>query len=178
MDNNDFEQQFAKNVQQTVATQSNIQPNNNNNSASASPLTSKMPWIIIASLSLVVILQVIILVVVLTNFTSNNSELAEEEDVDITDTTYNDPDSVFDNDGLLTATNTTCTNGDNSYTFTTDGEYTSNSTSGTYTITNGNLITLDGNTSKVLYYDIVSLADGLTIYNCSVDTDIEEEPAE
>lgn len=175
MDNNNFEQQFTKNVQQAAATQSNIQPNNSSNtSASASPLTTKMPWIIIASLSLVIILQVIILIVVLTNLASNSSEVAEEEDIDTTDITYNDPNATFDSEGLLTATNTTCTNDNGTYTFTTDGKYTFGSQSGTYTITNGNLITLDGDTNHILYYDIINLADGLTIYNCAVDTDTEE----
>ncbi|MBR0460569.1 hypothetical protein IJI91_01080 [Candidatus Saccharibacteria bacterium] len=174
MDNNNFEQQFAKNVQQSVAnttpnTQSVINsptPTGTANDTPPNTPVSKLPWIIIAGLSLIVIAQTIILIITLFNSTSKIS--SEEDDTDETIVTIDEPGFVYDSDENLVAFELTCTNNDASFVFTTDNKYTSPSgSSGTYSVINNNIISLDGNTEHTLYYDSsIAVIDGATFYYC------------
>lgn len=174
--NDNFEQQFAKNVQQAVATQPPIKPTSDSN-VSSHAASSKIPWIIIAGLSFVILLQVIALIIVLTNFapeTSIESDADTEEDSVI----YNDPNYKYDDNGNLIAFNLTCSNNGANLAFSINNQYTSPNNSGTYSITNNNIISLDDNPNHILYYDGFSIIDGTTIYNCEDSTTENTENAE
>lgn len=175
MDNNNFEQQFAKNVQQSVAnttpnTQSVINsptPTGTANNTPSNTFLFKLPWIIIACLALVIIIQVIILIIFLSN---SASESSEGEDIDTNDATVtiSEPGFIYDSDENLTAFELTCVNNDASFVFTADNKYTSPSgNSGTYSVINNSVISLDGNTEHTLYYDSgITIIDGTTFYDC------------
>ena len=164
MDNNNFEQQFTRNVQQTATVQPAAGATNSNPSTSA--LSSKLPWIIVAGLSFVILLQVIALIIVLTNFAPETFDESDEADIDENSVMSSDENYLYDNDENLIAINATCTKDGNSFTFSTDKKYTSPSGSGTYYIINDDIIVLDNNTSHPLYYDSISVIDGTTIYTC------------
>lgn len=177
MDNNNFEQQFTRNVQQTVATQPAARPTSTNNNLK-SPLASKASWIVIVGLSFVILLQIVTLIIVLTNFANSPSEEPEDYVDDNSFTAYDDPNFSYDDEENLTAFNIVCDNNNGTnYSFSLDNKYTSPSGSGTYSITNSNIVILDGNTDHVLYYDGLSLIDGITIYDCE-EPDAENTDAE
>lgn len=178
MDNNNFEQQFTRNVQQaaTVPPATNAI---NNNPSTGGALSSKLPWIIVAGLSFIILLQVVALIIVLTNFSpAADDELEDGGEVDDTSVDGSDANFLYDDNENLVAFNATCTNNGSTYTFSTDNKYTSPNGSGTYSVINDGVVVLDNNTSHTLYYDSISVADGVTIYTCEEPTTEETEDTE
>lgn len=170
MDNsNSFEQQFAQNLK---ATAQPVQYYNTNPSGNSG--NSKLSLVIIISLAAITLVESIVLLITLRNYFSTvNNYFALSEEYSRGTTTTDDEENdnvdnvyIYDDNENLTAMDVTCTTADgNSYSFTNTGTYTGGGISGTYTITNDSLISLSGS-SKVLYYDGSTVADGLTIYEC------------
>lgn len=188
MDNaNDFEKQFTENVKSATqqfsrngelsippqqASQPTPQPKPN-----TKPVELHNPSIFLITaiviLAIVVLVEAIALVVLINNlFYSEPDNYVD--DTETSEDNVQDDKYIYDLDGKLSAMNLTCTTEDNSiYAFKTDGTYqygdsTSSSVSGTYFITNDNLVSLQGpnSSNKILFYDGLNLADGLTIYVC------------
>lgn len=171
MDNNsDFAQQFTQNIKATATQPAyTTQPPVASNGA-------KLPLIVAAILAVVVLVESIALIITLNNYFSffgENNSYGEEAAT--TEDGYTDGNFIYDANDNLTAMNLTCTTEDGrSYGFSIDGKYQQLSgpdilsSFGTYTITNDTLIALNNsaNNGKVLYYDGLNLADGLTIYEC------------
>ena len=165
MDNNsNFEQQFTQNLNAGAPTMQPIETTTG---------SSKLPLIVAIALAAITLVESIVLIITLSNYFSlandtYSEDIEEESAVDevIVDNNYN-----YDDNDNLVSLNATCTNNSGAtYTLKTDNSYTlsgsdSANTSGTYTVTNDSLISLSGS-NKVLYYDGISLADGLTIYEC------------
>lgn len=165
MNNDNFEQQFAKNVQQQVSVAPPTSSVTNQSSTSSTP--SALPWVIVAILSAVVLLQVVVLIIVLINFIPESFGESTTE-TDETSVVSSDSNYVYDDEERLVAFNAVCTNEDNgdNFTFSVDQKYTSPNGSGTYSIVRDSVIVLDDDKDKVFYYDGIILADGLTIYDC------------
>lgn len=175
MDNNSFEQQFTQKVKATTVPLPTAPIPDNN--------SSKLPLIIAIVLALVTLIESIILIITLNNYFSITSVEGEEayeipEDEALLENAY-----IYDDDSNLVAMSLSCTNEDGTYyNFNTDNQFEQHNangaltTSGSYTITNDNLISLSGS-NKVLYFDGFGIADGLTIYNCeevATETDADE----
>lgn len=169
MDNaNNFEQQFSQNVKAAA-----VAPVPTANSEGS----SKLPLVVAIALAAVTLVESIVLIITLSNYFAltnyTEDEYYESEEV------YNESTAdayVYDDDYNLAAVGITCT-AENGATITLDttNKYSGSSLgSGTYTITNDSLISLQGS-NKVLYYDGVDLADGLTIYTCEEVTSESSE---
>ena len=166
MDNNsNFEQQFTQNLKASAAPV-----------ADSSSSSSKLPLVVAIALAAVTLVESIVLIVTLSNYFSlvgsmNETEVVEES---IPEDSLVDNNYTYDDSDNLVSMNVKCTNGNGvSYDLKTDNSYTlsgsdSANATGTYTITNDSLVSLSGS-NKVLYYDGISLADGLTIYECEED---------
>ncbi len=174
MDNNNFEQQFSQNVKSTMPAPAPVAVGGD---------SSKLPLIVAAILGVVTLVESIILIVTLINFFQ---AVNPEEEVITSEDTYldigEDGLSGYDDEGNLIWLNLTCTNKESGdkYVLTESKNFqfsgSSQTNSGTYTITNDSLISLSGaNGNKVIFYDGYSLADQLTVYDCDFDV---EQPAE
>ena len=170
MDNN-YEQQFTQSLQAAPAS-------------AGVTTNSKLPLIVAAILAAVTLVESIALVISLTN----QSNLAtEEEDISyVDDSDYSAADYVYDDEDNLSAVNLNCKNENGAYyKLTTDKNYqqydASNQMvgSGTYSIVRDSIIPLsssNGNGSEhVLFYDGVILADGTTVYDCTITETLEAE---
>ncbi len=162
MDNENFKQQFTQNIRSA-----SVQP------VAAVGAPSRLPFIIALALAAIVLVESIALLVTLTNyFSAVNNYFAVEPDDVINEEAYVDNTYVFDKDGNLSAMELICTStAGNKYVFNKDNTFvqsdsSSNQTgSGSYSITNDSLISLN-NSDHVLYYDGFSVADGTTLYSC------------
>ncbi len=165
MDNNNFEQQFTQNVKSTMP-----QP------AMETPVgSSKLPLIIALALAAITLVESIVLIIAFVNFFGEDtSEEIINEDISVEENNY----YQYDNDGNLVSLNLTCTAEDGAkYVLTNSKTYEhrdasgSVTNSGDYSIVNDSLVSLtSSNGNKVLYYDWVSLADELTLYDCDEDS--------
>lgn len=164
MDNNsNFEQQFTQNLKASAPASV---------TATTTASDNKLPLIVAIVLAVITLVESIVLVITLNNYFSlvNTGEEGDYE-VPIEDESV-DNSYVFDENYNLIAVNLTCVADDGaSYNFTTDNTFEqyngagSLTASGSYTITNDSLISLTGS-NKVLYYDSLDVADGLTVYTC------------
>ncbi|MBQ3432837.1 hypothetical protein IJG22_00890 [Candidatus Saccharibacteria bacterium] len=173
MDNsNDYNQQFIQSVKASVQSQP-IPPQKTTSSRTQN--SSIIYTAIIIALVIVILVESITIAVLI-----NNLFYGEGDDgyIDNTETAAEDlshGNYIYGSDGKLVALNAKCINNNDgsSYEFTTEGDYHYNNSgalpsSGIYTIQNDSLISLQSSLSgdKVLYYDGLNLADGLTIYVC------------
>lgn len=133
-------------------------------------LSSRLPWIIAASLSFIIVLQAIAIIIILTNFVSQPSN----DEADTGTTAHEDVTSTFDNEGNLVSFNAICTSNDGSYfkIFKSGNyeEYDNSSnmvSSGNYSMINGSVVSISP--ERTLYYEGYYLADGTTIYDCEAD---------
>ena len=173
MDNNDFEQQFTKNLKDSAPVVA--QP------MEASVGSSKLPLIVAIVLAVVTLVESIALIIALNNVNTALSfnEVEEYTDEELAEGDYYDEENfTYDEDFNITAFKDTCTASDgSSYTFDLSNKYSlsgASSSNGTYTVVDGDLIALS-NSDKVLYYNGVNVADGLTIYECNSTAGFEEE---
>ena len=161
MDNENFRQQFTQNVK----------------AASAPPVAvvespSRLPFIISIALAAIVLVESIALLVTMTNYFSIANEVELGDEV-VTEENYTETNYFFTDEGKLKAFYLVCTSeAGNKFIFNKDNTYTkadSNSSqtgSGNYSITNDSIVSLDGSSDKILYYDGFSIAEGTTLYNC------------
>lgn len=173
MDNNgNFEQQFTQNLKASAPVAQPVGADTGN---------SKLPLIIAIVLAVVTLIESIVLIITLTNyfsfFNTNGEEEEYYEEVPVDEEAYIDNNYNYDSEFNLTAFNVTCTSNDGaSYTFDLTNNYSYSGTpssTGTYTINDSDLISLS-NSDKVLYYNGVSVADGLTLYTCTEATGSED----
>ncbi len=172
MDNNgNFEQQFTQNLKDGTSVAQLAEPTTNN---------SKLPLIVAIVLGVITLLETIALIISLTNRPTTTS--FEEGDEYLEEANVGDDDYAgnfnYDNELNLTSFNATCTSNDGaSYSFNISNKYNfsgSPAASGSYTITNSDLISLT-DSNKVLYYNGIYVADGLTVYMCEEPAESEEE---
>lgn len=172
MENNNFEQQFAQNLQATAAQ---AQPY-----TAAASSSSKLPLVVAIALAAVTLVESIVLIITLSNYFSIVKETNEEvsEEYSLGDDYDAEANYVYDEDYNLTAFEATCTNEDgSSFIFTKNNTFeelnsaSSTVNSGTYSIINDDIIPLSSSsTNKVLYYNGFMVADGTKLYNCEENT--------
>ena len=174
MDNNsNFEQQFTQNLKASAPV---AQP------VAASTENNKLPLIIAIVLAIVTLVETIALIISLTTRPTTVTTTSQPEtyygEVPVEGEDYIDEDYTYDDDFNLTAFRATCTAEDGStYTFDLSNNFTKSgdsSSNGTYSITDSDLISLS-NSDKVLYYNGISVADGLTVYTCEQATESTTE---
>ena len=166
MDNNsNFEQQVAQSVKATTVPPTMA-------TAAATTNTNKLPLIIAIVLAVITLIESIALIITSSNYSAllnreSNEEYEAPVENDFVDEAY-----AYDDDYNLTALSFVCTAEDGSrYILGIDNKYEQYNggdslvSSGSYTISNDALISLSDN-NKVLYYDGINIADGLTVYNC------------
>lgn len=199
MDNSNLDQQFKQSINavapKPVAVSrpvSNINSNPSPNIIKQSN-SEKLPWIISIILAAIVLIESIALVIFLIihfNMVNNTYEIEDVEipeysneetviEEDVSDSNY-----IYDENYNLTAANLTCVADDGAtIVLDTSNNYKrydgSSSTidSGSYTIKNDSLISLKTSGSdngKVLYFDSITIADDLIIYDCErIDAETE-----
>lgn len=166
MDNNNFEHQFKQNLQAST-----VQP--------TSPVSqpSKLPLVIIIALSAVLLVESIALTITLTNYFSIINEEPVEQPPLAVEIPGSDGYFLYDQNDELVAMNVTCASNNGAYfVFDSDKNYkeydTSNTlaSSGTYSIANSFIVTLSGDNNRKLYHDGSNLAEGDTVYSCTVNS--------
>ena len=199
MDNSNLDQQFKQSINavapKPVAVSrpvSNINSNPSPNIIKQSN-SEKLPWIISIILAAIVLIESIALVIFLIihfNMVNNTYEIEDVEipeysneetviEEDVSDSNY-----IYDENYNLTAADLTCVADDGAtIVLDTSNNYKrydgSSSTidSGSYTIKNDSLISLKTSGSdngKVLYFDSITIADDLIIYDCErIDAETE-----
>ena len=199
MDNSNLDQQFKQSINavapKPVAVSrpvSNINSNPSPNIIKQSN-SEKLPWIISIILAAIVLIESIALVIFLIihfNMVNNTYEIEDVEipeysneetviEEDVSDSNY-----IYDENYNLTAANLTGVADDGAtIVLDTSNNYKrydgSSSTidSGSYTIKNDSLISLKTSGSdngKVLYFDSITIADDLIIYDCErIDAETE-----
>ena len=145
------------------------------------PTTSQSPLALVVAiiLGIIVILESIALIVAIANYptSTDSSSLADEENADTAEvsTEYSESSYRYSDSGDLVAFSGTCNNSEgatlklnkeNTYSKVNPSGATTES--GNYEITRGNIISTSN--GGVMYYDGYSVADGLNIYNCELET--------
>jgi hypothetical protein len=182
MDNN-YEQSFKQNVKTNVQAST---PKAN----SVNTLERNNAFFIIAVImGIITIIETIILVVFMVNYFSTDNYAGVPDDYDEIDTEttefpYEERGFIYDEDFNVLAVKATCIAQDGTkYTLDASKNYqkqdaASNTVgTGTYSVINGNIISLDGASTgdKVLYYDGETLAEGTNLFTCiKEDEDTEE----
>ena len=173
--NRNFEQQFTQSLKASASAPSA-------QSITASSENSKLPLIVAIVLAIVTLVETIALIISLTNRPTTSVSEPEEDvyygEVPVNGEEYSDENYTYDDELNLIAFRATCVaeNG-SSYSFDISNNFTysgDSSSNGTYTISDSDLISLSNN-DKVLYYNGISVADGLTIYNCEEETKSDAE---
>lgn len=175
--NNNYEQEFIKNIKQVSQPMPSPQP-----APRTSSNASILSLVIAIVLAFIVLIESIVLAVFAVNYFT-----PEEEFEEITTTVDDSPEALsaassytYDENYGITAFNLTCTAEDGAtYTFTKAKEYqqtdaSSNPvSSGTYSIINSGAVVLDDPSTsgedKIVYYDGYDIIDGVTFYTCVED---------
>lgn len=168
MNNDNFEQQFKQNIQNATA-----------HSVAPPSQPSKLPMVIIAALSIVLVVESIALTITLINyFAITSSEKISDNYQPIAVESPNTGNSyIYDQDDNIIAMSATCTN-ENGASFVLDTqknfkEYSASGSltnSGTYSMSNGFIVSLSGDSKRNLYFENTVLAEGDVIYDCKTDS--------
>ena len=173
MNDNNFEQQFIKNVGQSTVANTQTPKN-----------TGTLSLTIAIIMAVIVLIESIALVVISMSYSQMlDNYFSDEGDGFIEETYVNESETAyqFDDSLNLVSFNLTCTAEDGSkFVFKKAKTYqnTSNSStsSGTYSILNGSVIVLNDSSNsgdqQTLYYEGRNIINGTTYYNCVED--IEE----
>lgn len=179
MDNNNYEQEFLKKVQQQPA------PSPRPVAKTTTSATS-LPLILSILLAIVVLVESVALVIFAINYGAVLDLYGETEYDENTTGTNDSPDALnegavfsYDENYNITAFEITCTAEDGSkFAFTKSGTYqktdsSSNSIdSGNYSITNGSAVILKSANNpgdKIVYYDGYDVIEGLSFYTCETE---------